>query len=435
MTIPVESTDVLVVGGGPAGSTVAAFLSRAGHKVVLLEKSSHPKFHIGESLLPMNLPILERLGVADQLAELGVPKMGADFTIPSRREKPLTYRFERALGHSPRHAYEVRRSEFDHMLFRNAGMEGAETIEQCEVISVTPLNNHAHKVHARHTDGIEKIWETRFLVDASGRDTFLARTHKWKKRSTKHASAAIYAHFRGVERREGDNAGNISLYWFSDGWMWMIPLHDDVMSIGAVCNPDYLRQRKGQDTAQFLINTLKLQPDAFSRMKNAVQVREAQVTGNYSYDSSRMSGPGYLLIGDAYAFIDPVFSSGVYLAMNSAEQAIQPIQHWLERDKRAYRVAAHKFEADIRRGLSAFSWFIVRFTTPAMRALFENPRNNWQVEQAIISFLAGDVFNNARVRRRIHLFRLIYAVASLLTFRETFNYWKRQRKSRRQSFE
>lgn len=404
-----KKTDVLIIGGGPAGSTFGTFMRMRGYPVILLEKERHPRFHIGESLLPMNLPIMERMGVLEKVQGIGIPKLGADFSVAGSGNNYQTFEFSHALGDSPDHAFEVRRSEFDKVLFEHCKSIGVETREGMCVTHVNQLKNSAHRVVANDSDGNEHAWETKFLVDASGRETFLSSRNKWKKRNPRHASAAVFSHFRGVRRRPGKNQGNISIYWFDHGWIWMIPLQEDVMSIGAVCRPDYLKARE-TSLDEFLLQTLAGVVEVKTRMDSAEAILPAHATGNYSYLSDRMSGPGYVLIGDAYAFIDPVFSSGVYLAMNSAEQAVNVAVAWLSGDKRAYTREVTKYEAHIKKGLGSFSWFIYRFTTPAMRNLMSNPRNVFQVVQGVISLLAGDVFTNRKIRRRLWVFRSIYAI-------------------------
>jgi len=412
------NTDVLIIGGGPAGSTFAALMKDRGWDVTVLEKDHHPRFHIGESLLPMNMPILERLGVMDKISEIGVPKLGADFTIGNSGDSEKTFYFRDALGSSPPQAFEVRRSEFDKLLFDSARNSGAHAMEGMRVTRATPLKNGTHDVQARDERGDKHEWNARFLVDASGRDTFLSSTNSWKTRNPKHASAAVFGHFKGVRRRPGEDQGNISLYWFEHGWIWMIPLQDDVMSVGAVCRPAYLKTREGS-LDDFLMETLRGIEETRERMQEAVADRPAQATGNYSYLSNRMSGPGFLMIGDAFAFIDPVFSSGVYLAMSGAERGVKVAEAWLSGSRAKYAFARWRYQRETQRGLSVFSWFIYRFTTPTMSHLMRDPRNVLRVVQAVISMLAGDVYHNTRVRQRLFVFKTIYNVSWLIRWRES----------------
>ena len=313
-----EHCDVLVAGGGPAGSTTAALLAERGWRVVLLEKERHPRFHIGESLLPHNLPILRRLGVLEQVHAIGIKKHGADFNAEMEVRGQHRFRFAFALDRSLPYAYEVRRSEFDHLLLKNSAARGARVLEGVRVAAVDFAAGADPVARTVDEQGRALEWSCRYFVDASGRDTLLARSLGLKRRNPRHASAALFGHFDGVERRAGEDAGNISLYWFEHGWFWMIPLKDGAMSVGAVCRPEYLKRRRSAP-AEFLRQTLALGPQEMrERMRRATLIGEqARATGNYSYTASRMRGERYVLVGDAYAFVDPVFSSGVMLGMNS----------------------------------------------------------------------------------------------------------------------
>jgi flavin-dependent dehydrogenase len=412
MSFPVDC-DVLIIGGGPGGTSAATLLTRKGWRVLLLEKERHPRFHIGESLLPCNLPILEQLGVLDKVRALGVIKLGADF--PSRDGSYQTFHFRRALGHSPPHAFQVKREEFDQMLFEHARDSGVDAREQVTVEETEVLGMDSVRATARDADGKTMAISARYLVDASGRDTFLGKRLKLKRKNDKHQSAAIFAHFLDVERRPGEDAGNISIYNFEHGWCWFIPLRDGVMSVGCVCWPEYLKQRKG-DNEGFLLDTLKRMPEAFKRMQSARITDEVRVTGNYSYACSRMAGPGWIMAGDAWAFVDPVFSSGVYLAMHGGSQAADVVDAALREPSREASLQ-RKMARRVRRGVRVFSWFIYRFNSPIMRRLFAHPRNHLRVEEGVISMLAGDVFDSRAVMLRMYLFRLIYAATGLLSIR------------------
>jgi flavin-dependent dehydrogenase len=410
-----EQCDVAVIGGGPSGSTAAALLARRGYKVIALEKAHHPRFHIGESLLPMNLPIFERLGVLDKVRALGIFKPGADFEADNPRGYN-TYAFARAIGHSPPYAYQVWRQDFDKMLYDHARECGADAREGHEAVGVLQCGPRDTRLDVNVDDGRSYTIRARYLIDASGRDALLSTKKRLRRKNAEHQSAAIFGHFRRAVRRAGEDAGNISIYRFDHGWMWMIPLPGDVMSVGAVCRPDYLKQRKGR-TVEFLLGTLKQNPALWRRMTHAELIgNEVRVTGNYSYDSTRMGGPGWVLVGDAFAFLDPVFSSGVYLAMSGAEQAVAVVDAAL-RDPAAERALLRKLEKRQRAGMERFSFFIYRFNSPVMRQMFREPRNTWQLEQAVVSMLAGDLFDTPRVLSRLRLFKLAYLLAALRDWR------------------
>src|SRR6266446_184515 len=419
-----EQCDVVVIGGGPAGSTAAALLAQRGYNVIALEKAHHPRFHIGESLLPMNLPVFERLGVLDKVRALGVFKRGADFEADNERGYN-TFAFDRALGKSPPHAYQVWRQDFDRMLYAHARECGADTREGHEAISIEQRSPRDSCLEVRTDEGRGYRIEARYVVDASGRDAFLAARRRLRRKNAQHQSAAIFGHFRGADARHGEDAGNISMYRFEHGWMWMIPLPDGVMSVGAVCRPDYLKQRKGR-TVEFLLDTLKRNPALWRRVEHAALIdNEVRVTGNYSYDATRMGGPGWVLVGDAFAFLDPVFSSGVYLAMSGAEQAVNAVDSAL-RDPAREAALLRKLEKRQRAGMARFSFFIYRFNGPVMQQMFRQPRNTWQLEQGVISMLAGDLFETPKVLWRLKLFKLVYAITGLRGWRR----WRAEHKYR-----
>lgn len=423
---PVEDCDVLVIGGGPAGSAASTFLARRGWRVAMLEKDAHPRFHIGESLLPMNMPILERLGAFDKVAAIGVRKSGADF--PADEGGYNVFRFDRALDVRCDHAFQVRRSDFDRVLFDHAAECGVDARQGVRVTTVDPLPGGGSLVGATGPDGACR-WRARYVVDASGRDAFIGGKRRIKRRNPRHQSAAVFSHFEGVERRGGEDAGNVSIYRHEHGWIWLIPLPDGVTSVGAVCYPDYMKTRRG-DSEGFLMRTLQTVPEVARRMAGARRCADVHATGNYAYECTEMAGPGWVLVGDAYCFVDPMFSSGVFLAMHGAEKAADMVDAALREPAREAALQ-RALRRHIDAGTDEFKWFIYRFTSPAMRHLFANPKNVFQVENAVVAMLAGDVFDNPRVRRRLRVFRALYAVASLAMLpRSLRNGLRRRRQSR-----
>lgn len=418
-----SNCDVLVIGGGPAGSTAAALLAERGYRVTLLEKAHHPRFHIGESLLPANLPLLEKLGVADAVKAIGMEKWGAEFVSPWHDHKQ-SFEFADAMDKSMPMAYQVRRSEFDEILIRNASRKNARVVEGCQVQDVNFLPNDAGAlVEARHDDGSVETVHARFVLDASGRDTFLGNRFKAKQRNKKHNSTAIYGHFVGAERNTGKAEGNITIFWFDHGWFWFIPLSDGTTSVGAVSWPYYLKTRNKKPLEQFLLETIDLCAPLRERLQHAQLTSPVEATGNFSYVCDRTHGSNYLLLGDAYTFIDPVFSSGVMLAMQSAFVGADTVDTCLRHPQQA-AAALKKFDRTMRIGPKEFSWFIYRVTNPTMRNMFMGPRNIFRVKEALLSVLAGDVFGKTPIHGPLLIFKGIYYTASLFNFKRTWQAWR-----------
>jgi flavin-dependent dehydrogenase len=367
----------------------------------------------------MNLPVFERLGVLEKIRAMGVYKPGADFEADNERGYN-TYAFARALGDSPPHAFQVWRQDFDKMLFEHGRENGVDGREGAEVVVVEQRGARDTRVEVRTEDGRTYHVQTRYLLDASGRDAFLASKKKIRRKNTQHQSAAIFGHFRNTAFRPGEDAGNISIYNFAHGWMWMIPLPAGVMSVGAVCRPDYLKERRGR-THEFLFETLKKNVALWKRMEHAQLIGdEVRVTGNYSYESTTIGGPGWMLVGDAFAFLDPVFSSGVYLATSGAEQTAAVVDAVLRDPSQETRLQ-RRLERRLRKGMRHFGFFIYRFNSPIMQHLFRHPHNTWNVERGVISMLAGDLFDSRPVWWRLQLFRLIYYSYAMLNWRRWYS--------------
>lgn len=417
--------DVLVIGGGPAGATIATLLAEQGYQVTLADKDRHPRFHIGESLLPANLPLFEKLGIADEIRAIGIKKLAAEFHSPWHN-KLQVFPFAEAWDKSMPYSYQVRRSEFDAILLKNASAKGAEVIEGCQVRQVEFLPDRSVQVTARHDDGRESRWQARFLIDASGRDTFLANRFRCKQRNPKHNSTAIYGHFAGARRNPGEAEGNITLFWFDHGWFWFIPLADGCTSVGMVTWPYYIKTRAQRPLPQFFLDTIAQCPALAERLQGAELVSLVEATGNFSYVSDHTHGENYLLLGDAYAFIDPVFSSGVMLAMNSAFVGAAAVDACLRQPERA-AAALKEFDRQMKHGPKEFSWFIYRISSPTMRDLFMEPRNVLRVKEALLSVLAGDIFGKTPIWRSLLVFKAIYYISAIKHAPRSFKAWRMRR--------
>jgi flavin-dependent dehydrogenase len=425
--------DVVVIGGGPAGSTVAALLADKGHDVVVFEKAQHPRFHIGESLLPMNMPLFDRLGVRKEVEAIGITKHGAEFVSPWH-DHTSRFLFAEAMDKSFPYAVHVRRSEFDELLFRHATRQGARTFEGCRV---THADMDAGKggdgralVKVKSDDGTETEWRPRFVIDASGRDTLLSNQFDVKQRNRRHASAALFGHFSNAYRTPGAWEGSITLFWFDHGWFWYIPLLDGTTSVGAVAHPGYFKDnRKGASLNDFLMQTIALAPKLAERLKDATLLEPATTTGNYAYDSKICRGEKFVMIGDAYAFVDPMFSSGVYLAMNSAFESAVAVDHWLKGEMPMAEKQFRRLEKMMKHGPKMFSWFIYRITSPAIRKIFMQPRNVWRMQEALLSILAGDLFRNTPVWPRLMGFKFIYYCSCISILPQAIKTWAWRRRN------
>jgi len=405
--------DVFVIGGGPAGSAAATFLARRGYRVAMAEKERHPRFHIGESLLPYSLPLLDELGVLDRVRLQGVHKRGAEF-ISEDGATEAVFDFSGALFEGPDHAYQVRRSDFDGLLFENAVAAGVEPLQETSA-TILALDGERVRLRADGPDGASVDWTARFLVDASGRSTVTANLGSGKAPDPRNHSAAIFGHFRGVPRQEGDRAGNIRLYLTEPGWMWVIPLPDDITSVGLVASGEYLAER-GTGIEAFFRAHCARHGRVAALMAEARLEGRMRATGNFSYSTTQSCGSNHIKVGDAFAFIDPIFSTGVHLALSSAREAARAVDEALRRPAHRARLLEDYYRR-LKLRLDYVSWFIYRIHEPAFREMLTHPHDILGVRRAIVSLLAGDFRADPRLRARVLMFKFFHLITRALVAR------------------
>ncbi|MEK7300212.1 MAG: NAD(P)/FAD-dependent oxidoreductase, partial [Nitrospirota bacterium] len=337
--------------------------------------------------------------------------------------------FSKAFDESQPYAFEVKRSEFDAILLKNAVSKGVTVHEGVKAQRVEFRPGQSSLVHTEDREGRLRTWDTKFVVDASGRDTFLSNQLGGKRRSQQHSSAAIFGHFEGVGRLPGKDEGNITAGWLNDGWCWLIPFKDGTTSVGVVCHPDYIKSRT-VSLDQFLLDTLRQSPPIAQRMERAKLLTQTYAAANFSYRRDTMSGDGYLMVGDAFAFIDPVFSSGVHLALNSGTRGAKVVDAYLRKSPE-YAGHLQEFERMVRRGIKTFSWFIHRFNQPAFQQLFVSTNRPPKIERAVLSLLAGDVFAQSQARIPLFCFKVVYYIVFVLNWKENWAVARRRKQGTR----
>ena len=404
--------DVLIVGGGPAGSTVASLLAEKGKHVIVLEKDRFPRFHIGESLLPLNLPLFDRLGVAEDIRRIGIYKPGAE-VISDAHERATIFRFANNPHLRINHSYHVRRADFDKLLLDNSRRLGATVLEEVRVTDVEFDNEGRITVMARNASGEPSLFAPRFLVDASGRDTLIAGRLGLRQIDKRNNTAAVFGHFRKVARRGGDVEGMITMHLLVNGWCWMIPLPDDVMSVGLVGTRSFFKTRT-DDLDGFFARAIAACPSVAERMASAEPIGSLVTAANYSYRAQRIGGNGYLLIGDAFAFVDPLFSSGVMMAMSSADFAAEAVDAWFANRRHGERLM-RAYERKARRGLNTLSWLIHRINTPLLRDIFMARIDLFDIRNGLLAILAGDFYQTPWLFSPLRRFQLAYGVLYLLS--------------------
>jgi len=311
--------DAIVIGGGPAGSTAAAVLAQKGRKVVLLEKEKFPRYHIGESLIPYTYHPLKRIGMLDQMKQSHfTKKYSVQFVSISGKQSQPFYFFQQ-LHSEAADTWQVLRSEFDQMLLNNARSKGAEVMEETLVKETIERNGAVIGVTAVSKNGLSYELHAPITIDATGRDAFTLGRRGWKVRDPRLNKIAVWTYYKGAMRDPGVDEGATTVAYVPEkGWFWYIPLPDDIISVGIVAEKDYL-YRDTRDLKIIFHREAAVNKWIEQHLAVGQQVGEYRVTGEYSYRSRHCAGDGLLLIGDAFAFLDPVFSSGVFLALRSGE--------------------------------------------------------------------------------------------------------------------
>jgi 2-polyprenyl-6-methoxyphenol hydroxylase-like FAD-dependent oxidoreductase len=410
--------DVLVVGGGPGGSSAATFLSRGGLAVALAEREAFPRFHVGESLLPANMPVLERLGVLDEVKARGfLVKYGAYF---HDQDMDLAYQFFFREGKPwPPYTYQVQRGEFDKILLDHAARQPNVTLLQPATVERVAFDPDGVTATISEAAGSREV-RARFLVDASGRDAFIASRHGQRRPIEGLGKVALFAHFRGGRRWPGREEGNIRIFSFEPGWFWYIPFANGTTSVGCVLHARTVRGREG-DLEQLYESLIAQCHGLRDALDGAPRITTVHSAANFSYRTDPAVGDRFVCVGDAIAFVDPIFSSGVYIATQSAElSSVEILKAFRENRFEARRFRG--YERRIRKGTRPFQRFIRHFYDPSFVEMFLKPREFAGMVDGVTGVLAGGAFLRLTLRMRLSL-EVFFTIVRI-------NRWVRRRQGR-----
>lgn len=387
--------DVVILGGGPGGSTLASCLALRGRRALVLEREKFPRFHIGESLLPRSREVFRKIGVEGKLEERFLRKYGARFLCSATR-RVSTYRFAEAFEPELDFAYQVPRAEFDDVLLKHAAELGAEVREEWEATDVIFEGSKAAGVRARPVNAPSEEVEIRapVVVDATGRDTLLALRTRRKANVPKLDKTALFSHYKGAARQQGLEEGNIQIVVFEHGWFWFIPFRGDITSVGVVVSSEWLKSRRKGESLDALYDRAVAESSwATELLAGAERLRPVGALADFSYRIDQLAGDGWLFVGDAGGFLDPLFSTGAHLAVKGADLAAEAIDQALASGDTS-RAAFARYEAAVRYAVDLFLGFVQAFYGDGRlrEALFEQNQRP-VVRRLITSVLSGDVFH------------------------------------------
>ena len=394
MAKPNRDYDTIIVGGGPAGATTATVLAQKGRRVLLLEREPFPRYHIGESLMPYTWFSFERLGVLDWFKRSACPRKYSVQFISTTGKTSKPFYFYQTIDHECAVTWQVLRSKFDRMMLANAQRKGADVRHGVAVRELITEGGRATGVRADIKAGGSEIFHARAVVDATGRDTLLARKFGWKQRDRDLDKMSIFTYFKGARRDPGLDEGATTVAYIPDkGWFWYIPLAGDIVSVGVVAEHDYL-YRGGHDPKEIFNREADACAWIREHLEGAARVGTVYVTGEFSYRSTEIGGDGFCLVGDAFSFLDPVFSSGVFLALKSGEMAADAIDRGLN----AGDVTTSTFDEyarDLRYVLETFRTLILSFYDKTF-SFGEFISTYPDLNPLLVDALVGNVFKDLR---------------------------------------
>jgi len=394
--------DVAIIGGGPAGSTAATLLAKAGRRVIVFERDKFPRFHIGESLLPFSMGTFDRLGVREKLDAAFMPKYGGEITAACGTKGAKFY-FKDGFRSQRDSAYQVTRSEFDKLLLDHSRENGAEVREETEVTKLEFADDRV-KIAIEAADGKKSTIDARYLLDCSGRQTILGTMFNLKQTYDHLQKFSVFAHYEGVDRYPGLDGTLIRMVRGLDRWFWTIPLTETRTSVGVVMDTAAFRKAKLSPEVA-LEQLIAEQPLMVERMKNAERVTPVYSASDFSYRNTRLDGDRWLLAGDAAGFIDPVFSSGVFLAIMSAERAADTVEEVLRDESKQHR-AFRKYSHDVNRIMDIYLTFVNAWYQRGKEFLevFLSPSDTVQIAAAVNAVLAGNDGKSLAIKWRMWMF-------------------------------